>query len=210
MKPTIPLTLILIAMSAQAEDTRQLDAHEHGVGELNIAVEGKTVMMELRAPGADIVGFEYEATSDSDLAAVDAALTTLGDPMSLFVLPAAAGCEATDARVMLEAETSHDDHDKHEENGHDHGHADHEEHGDDHADHDHEANAAGERHSEFHAEYTVTCANPAAATEIAFDYFTAFPNAQELEVQMVTYFGAFGFEVMHDDPTVNLMALLQR
>ena len=39
------------------DDVSQMDAHVHGHGILNIAVEGQVVEMELEAPGADIVGF---------------------------------------------------------------------------------------------------------------------------------------------------------
>ena len=74
-----------------AEETRQMGAHEHGVSTLNIAFEGNVLMMELEAPGADIVGFEYEAETDEDKARIAAAVAVLEDPTSLFVLPAAAG-----------------------------------------------------------------------------------------------------------------------
>jgi len=63
MKKSLPLVIALAATQAQAE----LDAHEHGVGVLNIAADGNTVEMELIAPGADIVGFEYEASSEEEL-----------------------------------------------------------------------------------------------------------------------------------------------
>ena len=59
------LSLIAFAVAATtpvfAEKTRQLDAHEHGVGQLDIAFDGKQISMELHAPGADIVSFEYAA-----------------------------------------------------------------------------------------------------------------------------------------------------
>ena len=107
MKHPLPIILALVAAPALAEETRQLDAHEHGVGELNIALDGSTVVMELHAPGADIVGFEYEAESAEDRAAIDAAIATLSRPLDLFVLPAAAECSVTEASVELE--TEHDD-----------------------------------------------------------------------------------------------------
>ena len=90
MKHVFPLIAALAAAQATAEETRQLDAHEHGVGQLNIAVDGNTVAMEFHAPGADIVGFEHAAHDSADRAAVDAAVATLARPLDLFVLPAAA------------------------------------------------------------------------------------------------------------------------
>jgi hypothetical protein len=54
--------LIATAITATpviAEETRQLNAHEHGVGQLDIAIDGQQIAMELHAPGADIVGFPH-------------------------------------------------------------------------------------------------------------------------------------------------------
>ncbi len=91
----------LTAFPAFAEETRLLDAHEHGVGTLNIAVEGTTVAMEFEAPGADIVGFEYEATTDAAQVAVHAAVAKLGSPLDLFVMPDAAKCIVVSAKADL-------------------------------------------------------------------------------------------------------------
>jgi len=222
MKHTLPLLVTLAATSAIAEEKRQLGSHEHGVGALNIAIDGKTVAMEFTAPGADIVGFEYEATSEEDRTAVDNAVATLARPLDLFVLPDEAACSVTQASAELESEGEHDghDHDDHDDHadhdakkhdddhaGHDHGHDEHNH--DDHAGHDdHEDHADEASHTEFHAEYTLTCANPEALTGITFAYFDTFENARELDVQVITGAGAQAFEVERDAPTLNLQGLL--
>ncbi len=185
MKQALSLIALIAATPALAEDTRELDVHEHGVGALNIAIEGTTVAMEFHAPGADIVGFEYTAEIDADLAAIKAAVATLATPLDLFVMPDAAACTVTAAQAELESEEGHDEHD-------DHGDADHAEH----------AKEAG--HTEFHAEYRLTCDNPDALTEISFDYFETFPNANEVEVQIITASGAQAFEVERDMPVLQL------
>jgi len=179
LKHATSLIALLAAFPAFAEDSRELDAHEHGVGTLNIAIDGTTVAMAFEAPGADIVGFEYAAESDEDLAAIDAAVATLGAPLDLFVVPDAAGCTVVEAEAELETEDDHDDH----------------------GDEDH-ADEAG--HTEFHAEYTLSCDAPDALTEVTFAYFETFPNAQEVEVQMITSEGAQAFEVARDAPVLNL------
>ncbi|MEX0280038.1 MAG: DUF2796 domain-containing protein [Arenibacterium sp.] len=248
MKTPLPLLFALAASPVLAEETRQLDAHEHGTGELNIAVSGKTVAMELHVPGADIVGFEYEATSAEDRAAIDDAVAALARPLSLFVLPDAAECSVTAARAALESEEDedhahdedhdHEDHDDHDhadedkhddhaedEHDHDHDHAeehdeddhDHaEDHKDDehdhaeaenHDDHDHEDHAEESSHSEFHAEYTMSCANPSELTEITFAYFERFENAEELEIQIATQTGARAAEVTRDAPVLDLRGM---
>lgn len=233
MKPGLPIVLSLLATPAFAEDTRELDAHEHGVGALNIAVEGKTVAMEFHAPGADIVGFEYVAESEEDLAAIEGAIATLSKPLDLFQIPEAAGCGVTEVSAELENEEDHDghddhghdehddheehaDHDSHDDHGHDehsehddhddHGHDDHGEH-DEHDDHDHEEHAEGASHTEFHAEYTLTCEDPSAITSMSFTYFDTFENARELEVQIVTASGAQAFEVERSSPELDLSGM---
>lgn len=195
MKQALSLIALVAASPAFAEGTRQLDAHEHGVGTLNIAIEGTTVAMAFEAPGADIVGFEYEAKSDDDLAAIDAALARLAAPLDLFVMPDAATCTVVMAKAELEGEDGHEDHadgahEDHDDEDHDH---------EDHADHGDEAG-----HTEFHAKYTLNCDNPEKLTEITFAYFETFPNAKEVEVQLITSVGARAFEIERDAPALDL------
>jgi hypothetical protein len=214
MTKKLPLILALLATPALAQESRQLDSHEHGVGELNIAVDGNTVAMEFHAPGADIVGFEYAAESAEDRAAIDAAVATLARPLDLFIFPAAAECSVVQASAELESEEDHDEHDEHEE-GHDDHAEGHDEHEDDHNDaHDDEhedehdndhADEAG--HTEFHAEYTLTCGNLDAISEISFAYFDTFEKARELEVQIISTAGAKAYEVERDDPSLDLRGM---
>ncbi|PHR51259.1 MAG: hypothetical protein COA47_18175 [Robiginitomaculum sp.] len=201
MKQALSLIALIVAVPAFAEEQRQLDAHEHGVGTLNIAIDGATVAMEFHAPGADIVGFEYAAESEADKAAIDAAVAILSAPLDLFGLSGAAACTLTEAHAELENEDTHDE-DGHDEDGHD----DHAagEHDDDEEDHGDEEHDEGAGHTEFHANYTLTCDNPAALTEITFPYFDTFPNALEVEVQIITATGAQAFEVERDAPILDL------
>ena len=191
------LSLIALAVAATtpvfAEETRQLDAHEHGVGQLDIAFDGKQILMELHAPGADIVSFEYAAESAEDRAKVDAAIVMLARPLDLFVLTEAAGCTIVQASAELESEE---------------GQADHEDEHDDHEDADHQEKNVGEAgHTEFHAEYLLACSDPGAITEITFTYFDAFPNALEVEVQLISNKGATSFEVERDAPILDLRGM---
>lgn len=199
----------LAALPALAEETRGLDAHEHGAGAFNIAVEGATVLMELEAPGADIVGFEHRAVSAGDRAAIDAAVARLAKPLDLFIPPPETGCVVSSARVELISEN--DEH--HDE---DHAHGDDQKNGEHHADHDakedkdhaHDRAAhdghGDDSHTEFHAEYALTCADPAAIRSLEFAYFSAFPAARELSVQMISARGSRGFEVTRDAPRLDL------
>lgn len=186
--------IALSATPSLAEETTQLDAHEHGVGQLNIAFDENKVAMELHAPGADIVGFEYGAKSDVDLAAIDAALQTLSDPLDLFLLPEAASCIVITAHAKLESEDS--DHDDHDEEGHD-----------DHDDEGHDDHDEAPGHTEFHAEYLLECANLTEMSAITFSYFEIFPNALELEVQVISDKGATAFEIERDVAKLDLRGI---
>lgn len=230
MKNFYSIVLTLFASAPlMAEQARNLDAHEHGVGELNIAFADQTVLIEFHAPGADIVGFEYKANSSEDRAAIDNAVATLAKPLELFVLPDAAQCSVVQASTELASEAGHEKHADtahgHDNDGHAHSdkehdaHA-HDEHGDgehghsehghnDHAhdDHGHSEHADAETHTEFHALYTLECADPSAIDQIRFAYFDKFANARELEIQIVSKAGAQRFEADRTSPVLNLRGL---
>jgi len=213
----VVLSLSLAAPALADEEHRELGAHVHGHGTLNIAVEGTRVELELEAPGMDLVGFEHEAKTDAQKAAIEAAKTKLKDPLSLFKLPDAANCKLADAKIEIAAAKGGDGHDHSHDHGHDHDHKaghDHDHDGhkaeaasdgkDDHDDgHKHDHGEAGS-HTAFHVTYAIDCAKPAGITSIAFAYFAAFAGAQELDVTVVTAKGQNKYEVSRDKPSLVL------
>lgn len=217
MKNALSLLALASALPAFAQEARHLESHEHGVSTLNIAIDGTTVAMELHAPGADIVGFEYAASSDVDHAAVDDAVALLGAPLNLFVMPSAAACTAMTVEAELEGEKNHEAHDEHHHGEHhdNHDKEHNEDHHDGHNEEHHDGHAEGDQddhaehfdeagHTEFRAAYTLNCENPEALTEITFAYFEVFPKALEVEVQFIASSGAQAFEVERDAPVLNL------
>lgn len=173
---------------------RELDAHQHGHGVLNIAIEDKTLWIELEAPGADIVGFEHPVSSREDKVAVEAAKTQLGDPISLFGIPPNASCSLDDIAVVLIG-------DRHEGNGDDHvDHATAEDSADHHDNHTKEET----RHTEFHAEYKMRCADLEEIETLPLRYFAVFPAAQELDVSVITEGGQYRQKVTRRSPMVQL------
>ena len=205
---------VLIGSQTYAAE-RELDAHQHGHGNLNIALEGSTLYIELETPGADIVGFEHPARSDEDKAAIADAMARLGDPIGLFGIPADASCTLVEASVEpvgygLDADVdhhdeddAHDDEDDHAEDAHD-DHGDEDEHAEEmHDDHD-EHEDEKESHAEFHAEYRLQCDDPAAITSLTFTYFDVFAGAEELQVNLITDDGQGRQEATPAEPVVNL------
>ncbi|SMX28384.1 hypothetical protein TRP8649_02504 [Pelagimonas phthalicica] len=189
-------SLALVPLASQAETQRDLDAHVHGEGKLNIAVEGSEIALELEVPGFDIVGFEHSAESQNDKDAIAAALTALSEPLNVFQLPEAADCHVTKAVAELHNGEYDEDHEEH-------GHGDHEDHHDHEDSHDH-ADHENAQHSEFHAEYVLSCQNTAAIDVISLGYFSAFKNAKELHVQFIDETGAKLLEASADQPELKL------
>jgi len=182
---TALLSGLLFSAPALAEEKREADAHEHGHGAFNMAIEGETVAIELETPAFDILGFEHETKSGAEIDAVETARRALADPVALFGLPDAAECQVTEAEIEIGAEAEH--HDEH----------------DDHA-HDEKHDEEGGEHSEVHAHYTLTCGTPGEIGGVnAAAYFKAFPNAEELEAVILTDAGQASGELEAGSPDLS-------
>ena len=216
---TTAIAMVLIGSQAYAGE-RELDAHQHGLGALNIAIEGTEMWIELETPGADIVGFEHPAGSDADKAAIEEARARLSDPIGLFGIPSEASCALESVAVTpvgyaLATDDNHrdehEDHDAHGEDAHDDEHEDHDAHSgdahdDEHEDHDVHDEGETTSHAEFHAEYVLHCADPAALDRMTLTYFEVFPGAEELAVTVITEAGQSRHEATRERPIVRLGA----
>ena len=58
----IPMTALAVFLATSLQASER--AHEHGVVQLSIAIEGNEVEIELVVPGADAVGFEHAAGTE--------------------------------------------------------------------------------------------------------------------------------------------------
>ncbi|CAI9000367.1 hypothetical protein PS893_05095 [Pseudomonas fluorescens] len=180
----LPFAMLPLAVAHAADEHDHehgsLGAHEHGVGRLNAALDGKTLELELESPAMNLVGFEHVATSDADKAKVAAVRAQLEKPLALFNLPTAAGCvvenQELESPLFGDKPDADDDHDEDakDEDGHEHHHD----------------------HSEIHAHYQFTCATPAALKSLDLaNIFTRFPATQKIQVQLIGPSGQQGVEV---------------
>ena len=152
------------------EEHASLDAHEHGVASLNVALDGQTLEIQLQSPAMSLVGFEHEAKSEADKAKVAAARQHLEQPQALFALPIEAKCALQDSELDSPLFGGHA-HDEHE-------HAD--EHG----------------HSDIDASYRFACANAEALQTLELgSFFGTFPGTEKLEVQLIGPSGQQGAEL---------------
>lgn len=67
-------------------------AHEHGVANLDIAVEGKKITIEFRSPAETIYGFEHEAKKPADIKKRDEGAAKLQKISDLIKFDAKAEC----------------------------------------------------------------------------------------------------------------------
>lgn len=176
------LCLLFGAATPATAIEREVGAHQHGHGNVNMAIEGPTVSIELEAPGADIVGFEHAALSAADKDALVAARLLLESPLQLFVLPSDARCSVDSATVALIGK-----------------------HGDQGGGAPEKEEEPVEEHVEFHGEYRLTCEHPERMNRVTFRYFDYFPGAQELDVYIITAERQDRYEIERRDPVMRLV-----
>ncbi|WP_394141642.1 DUF2796 domain-containing protein [Vibrio chagasii] len=149
MKPSILAVVIGMTVSTTAlanEEFRSHGAHVHGQVEVNIAQDGQELLVEVTAPGADVVGFEHAPETAEQKKVFEQAIAQLNKPDELFSFNNA-NCTLKFKSVSNTLEGDHDEHeghdhaehDHHDHEGHDHAEHDHDDHkGHDHSEHDHD------------------------------------------------------------------------
>lgn len=153
---------------SHAAEFEQHDGHAHGAAQLDLVLEGAALMLQLRSPAVNLVGFEHRVRSASERQAVEAALEELHQAEQMINLDAAAGCALKHAEVeqglLDQAEQS---------DTAEHGHAD--------------AHKEPERaHTDFEVSYAFHCTAPEKLANIGLHFFARFPGLETLDVRMIT------------------------
>lgn len=99
------LALLWSATPALAE------VHTHGLGILQIVVDGPVLAVSFSAPAHDLVGFEHAPRDAGEEKALAETLARLREPDAVIAPPPAAGCASTDIQQMDDgtAHAAHDD-----------------------------------------------------------------------------------------------------
>ncbi len=159
------------AHHAHAHAGTSLGKHQHGVAELDVALDGASLELHWRSPAANLLGFEHAPRTTEQRAAVSRLQAQLGEPASLFGLPAAAGCRLSEQQLDSPLFAAAHEHE-----------------------HEHEQPAA--THSEIHARYRFTCAQADALQALdAAGLFRQFPATETLQVQLIGPRGQQGGEL---------------
>ncbi|EGQ9314514.1 DUF2796 domain-containing protein [Vibrio parahaemolyticus] len=189
--PSKQVLAIIIGLSlstvATAEEYRQHSAHVHGHVEFNIAQDGSDLLLEITAPGADVVGFEHAPENAEQEKTLQHAVATLEDSNALFAINPQAQCEIEEVHVEHTLGGQHEEHEHHDHEGHDHdehAHHDHDKHEHDgHEGHDHSEHSD---HGEFTVQYRFHCAQVGELSHIQTDWFNQFPSTESVNVNLFT------------------------
>ncbi|WP_462053862.1 zinc uptake protein ZrgA [Vibrio cholerae] len=155
---------------------RQHEAHVHGQVELNIAQDGHDLLLEITAPGADVVGFEHAPQDDAQKQALEKALETLHHPEKLFALSDKAQCEKREVLIKhtLGGEEYQHSHAYGEGEEHEHQHGE--------GEHDHDEH----QHGSFTAQYQFHCEAVDQLKQIDTQWFQYFPSTEKIQANVLT------------------------
>ncbi|EOG1475238.1 DUF2796 domain-containing protein [Vibrio parahaemolyticus] len=190
--PSKQILAIVIGLSlstvATAEEYRQHSAHVHGHVEFNIAQDGSDLLLEITAPGADVVGFEHAPENAEQEKTLQHAIATLEDSNALFAINPQAQCEIEEVHVEHSLGGQHEEHEPHDHEGHE-GHEGHDH--DEHAHHDHDGHEGHDHsehsdHGEFTVQYRFHCAQVGELSHIQTDWFNQFPSTESVNVNLFT------------------------
>lgn len=142
-------------------EKRHSHAHDHGAAEVNIAVEGKKVTVELRTPSEGVIGFEHEAKSDADKKKRNAALKRVEEKFGeMIVLDKNLVCKSQGGNVTL-VQTD----EKGGKNA--------------------KSGAQSGEHREVRASYQYECEKAPAGSRVKFGITKVFPAIHEVKVQVI-------------------------
>jgi hypothetical protein len=149
-------SLLLVAVLGVAATAHAKEgAHVHGLVRLNVAIDAKTLTVQLEAPLDSLLGFEHRPRTAAQKQAADALLKQMNDSTALIRPEAAALCKAS--KVTVESETLQSTK---------------------------PAGDKDEEHADLDASFEFTCQQPDKLTFIEIGFFDAFKRIQKIEVQV--------------------------
>jgi len=176
----IRLALALVAASlsfpamGQHKHKHHHKSHSHGDAKLDIAVDDKTIKIDLEAPGDVIFGFERRPKNDSEKTKIANELARLNDKATeLFILPADAGCTLTSK--VIEAEQAKES-----------------------------TKEKSSEHADVEVEYTFNCTGELTGKKLATGLFKAWPRLKTLKVQVLSSAGQKGMTLKADSADLAL------
>jgi hypothetical protein len=157
-------------------------AHTHGQARLEVAQDGRTLMLNLTLPLDSVVGFERAPRTAAERQRVEQALTRLRLREGGFQPDVAAMCQAREPRLdpgplgagagaSAHAQAHDDDH---------------------------------EEHADIEVRYHFDCAQPERLQTLTTDVFSAWARLQGVEVQVVTPRGQWRQSLRRPERSIRL------
>ena len=147
--------LLLAALGIAATAAAREGAHSHGLVRLNVAIDAKTLTVQLEAPLDSLLGFEHRPRTAAQKQASDALLKQMNDGTTLIRPEGAASCKPTKVTVESEVLQSAKP-----------------------------AGGKEEKHADLDASFEFNCEQPDKLTSIEIGFFDAFKRIQKIEVKV--------------------------
>jgi len=160
--------VLVVAFAATAR-ANPVPAHVHGVVQLDIVVDGPTVLLEMSAPLEAIVGFERAPRTDAESKALDDALAQLRAADQMFRIDPGANCKLGPVSlhsVVLGLG-------RNEAPGRS------------------SAPSPAEGHADLDGSFAFNCINAGAAKFVEVGLFAAFRNVRQIDAQIAAPQGQF-------------------
>lgn len=197
------LSSVLMSTAVMAEKHSEMTehaAHEHGAARLTIATTSDGLEIALETPAANVFGFEYTPSSDSDHHAIHEAVEVFEEGAALFIANASAGCKPESVKIESAQVDAHDkekhadgEHHDHDEDHKDDDHGDHkaeeshDKHEGKHDDHEHADHKDETAHNDVDVTWHFECVKPSELTQVDVKLFSAFPKGfEEIDVDWIS------------------------
>jgi hypothetical protein len=161
------ILLLLLTLQSQVWADSQ-HAHVHGNARAGLILDGNTLVLEIESPAANILGFEYQPKSASELELYNVSDDQLKRVES--VVTVSDNCSLVDAAITwpfdIDAHRDEHDHDEH--------------------DHDEEHHSSHELHNDISLSYQWQCVQ-ANKIELQFNVFETFKGFEKLVVEWIAF-----------------------
>jgi hypothetical protein len=170
-----------VALAGPLAASAKEGAHVHGLVKLDVAVDGKTLTVQLEAPLDSLLGFEHRPRTAAQKQAAEAVLKRIHDGASLIRPEAAALCKLTTTKVEADALQPAPAAPAKPAKG-----------------------AKEDEHADLDASFEFSCEQPEKLTFIAIGLFDAFKRIQTIEVQVAAARGQSKVTLKRPDKMLKL------
>ncbi len=165
-----------LVLGPQALAKGNLDAHVHGEASLMVALEGDVLELQFESPAANLLGFEHQAHSETEKAAVNTLKKHLGQVEKVLSLQGAT-CSVSNSSVDLSGVLEQERYE-----GHAHHKSEHRDEHHEHDKHDHKESS----HSEISFSYSFQCQRGGDLQSLTLLLLNEYKGLESVKAQWIT------------------------